>query len=107
MTKPSDIGYDDDGFILPQLTIKPIFVESEYLSNEHLFFTGLSGLGDRAGVRADAIPQKIKVIKELINPNEQTIIWCGLDKESKTIAKELKGISNSFEFLAKKDFAVF
>lgn len=92
MTKPSDIGYDDDGFILPQLTIKPIFVESEYLSNEHLFFTGLSGLGDRAGVRADAIPEKIKVIKDLINPNEQTIIWCGLDKESKTIAKELKDI---------------
>ncbi len=92
MTKPSDIGYDDDGFILPELSIKPIFVNSEYLSNEHLFFTGLSGLGDRAGVRADAIPQKIKVIKDLINPNEQTIIWCGLDKESKTIAKELKDI---------------
>lgn len=93
MSKPSDLGYDDNGFILPELTIKPIYVNSTFESNSHLFFVGLSGLEDRAKVRADAIPEKIKAIKELIKQDEQTIIWCGLDKESKAITNELKNIA--------------
>ena len=81
MTKPSDIGYDDDGFILPELKVIPVFVESNYVPDDSLFFMGLSGLSDRAKVRAESIPPKINKIKELIT-DEQTIIWCGLDKES-------------------------
>ena len=93
MTKPSDIGYDDDGFILPKLTIKPIFIKSNYESEKHLFFMGLEGLADRAKVRADSANLKIGKIKELIKKDEQTIIWCGLDKESKIAANELNGKS--------------
>jgi len=93
MSNPSDLGYEDNGFILPELKINPIFVNAKYISDSHLFFVGLSGLADRAKVRADAIPEKINVIKDLIRQDEQTIIWCGLDKESKSISKELKDIS--------------
>jgi DNA modification methylase len=93
MTKPSDLGYEDDGFILPELKIKPIFINTEYKSDTHLFFNGLSGLGDRASVRRQSIQDKITTIKELINTKEQTIIWCGLDKESTALKQELKNIS--------------
>lgn len=90
MTKPSDLGYEDDGFILPELKINPIFVESEFKSDTHLFFMGLSGLGDRVKVRADSIAAKIEVVKKIINPDEQTIIWCGLDKESRAVREVFK-----------------
>jgi len=69
MTKPSDIGYEDDGFILPELKMKTVFVNSEYKPDDTLFFTGLHGLGDRTKVRAGAINEKIKVIKELVFGN--------------------------------------
>lgn len=107
MTKPSDLGYDDNGFILPELKINPIFVESQFKSEKHLFFMGLHGLDDRIEVRANSIIEKTKVIKDLIKENEQTIIWCGLDKESKAVSKELKDIcvevtgSDDPEFKAK------
>ena len=91
MTKPSDIGYNDDGFVLPELKIKPLFVESEFQSDKHLFFTGLSGLEDRAKVRADSVISKIEIIKKIIKPDEQTIIWCGLDKESRAAKNALNG----------------
>lgn len=107
MTKPSDIGYDDDGFILPELKILPLYVKSNYVPEESLFFTGLKGLSDRARVRAESIPPKLDKIKKLIRDNEQTIIWCGLDKESKAArglfngqAIEVSGSDHS-EFKAK------
>jgi len=50
MSKPSDLSYEDNSFILPQLNIKPVFVNAEYKSDSHLFFMGLEGLGDRAKV---------------------------------------------------------
>lgn len=90
MTKPSDLGYENDGFILPELKINPIFVKNEYSSNKNLFFMGLSGLDERVKVREGSIEEKIKVIPRLLN-GEQSIIWCGLDKESRSVSKLLNG----------------
>jgi len=39
--KPSDLGYNDNGYILPALKIDPVIVESEYIPEDELFFTGL------------------------------------------------------------------
>ncbi|MBM3709887.1 MAG: helicase [Actinobacteria bacterium] len=93
MSKPSDLGYDDDGFILPELKIEPLFVNTEYKSGNRLFFMGLEGLSDRVKVRTDSIPEKINIIKNLIKMDEQTIIWCGLDKESRAISEILNGVA--------------
>jgi len=93
MTKPSDIGYDDADFNLPPLNINPIFIKSDFKPNNKLFFMGLSGLDDRAKVRADTINLKIEELKKLVNHDNQTIIWCGLDKESTAVKNNLNGIS--------------
>lgn len=90
MTKPSDIGYDDNSFVLPELKFNPIFVHSDFVANGTLFFTGLAGLGERAQVRADSIEPKMEALKKIIDTNQQTIVWCGLDKESKAVSKEFK-----------------
>jgi DNA modification methylase len=83
MTKPSDLGYDDDGFILPELRLNPIFVEAEY-KGDQLFFTGLHGIADRANIRQGTLENRIEKLKTIINGNsEQWIIWTGLDSESK------------------------
>ena len=82
MTKPSDLGYDDDGFILPELHLNPIFVETEYTGNQ-LFFTGLHGISDRVNTRQSTLEKRIDALKNVIgNSTEQWIIWTGLDTES-------------------------
>lgn len=105
MMKPSDMGYDDDGFILPPLNIKPIIKEVQgYHQEDSLLFLGLAGIADRAKVREDMVDLKLETIKELIDdPQDQWIIWCGLDKESTAarvmlgdICREVKG-SDSIE----------
>jgi len=95
MTKPSDLGYDDDGFILPDLNITPVIKDmSSYHQHDSLFFMGLKGIADRAEVRKDMVENKIEMLKDIVNRHEgQWIIWCGLDKESNAAHKALSDIS--------------
>jgi len=91
MTTPSDLNYDDNGFILPELKVNPIFISSDYKPTDQLFFTELHGIGDRAKVRKSTIQDKLETLKRIVDgDNGQWIIWCGLDEESK-LAKSLFG----------------
>ena len=100
MTKPSDLGYDDNGFILPPLNITPIFVSGEYKPADQLFFTHLRGITDRLAVRQSTLDAKIEKLKDIVDTDKgQWIIWCGLDTESKESTKvlnatEVKGSDN-------------
>ena len=91
MTKPSDLGYDDDGFILPPLSIEPTFVQIDnYESDDQLFFTHLKGVKHRSQVRRDTLEQRLGVMSELISgSSEQWIVWCGLNQESTAAAHAL------------------
>jgi DNA modification methylase len=98
MKKPSDLGFEDDGFILPSLNIKPIYVPVSYKPEGRLFFDTLKGIQERGKVRKETIHQKInEALKIINNNNEQWIVWCGLNDESRLItpliedAKEVKG----------------
>ena len=88
MKRPSDLGYDDDGFILPELTIKPEFMEVEIKTEGSLFFMGLKGIGDRAQVRKNTLDVRLNKCRDLLlNSDEQWIVWCGLDAESHAVKK--------------------
>jgi len=107
MRKPSDLNFNDDGFLLPALNIKPIYIPVDYKPEGMLFFSSLKGIQERGKVRKDTIKPKITKAIEIINNNsEQWIIWCGLNEESKQItpllngAVEVKG-SDSPEYKAK------
>lgn len=90
MIKPSDLGYDDDGFILPKLNIKPVFMKSDYKPDDQLFFTKLHGIGDRNEIRKKILDDRLEKLKDILrNSDEQWIIWCGLEQESKLLSNEL------------------
>ncbi len=91
MMKPSDLGYEDNGFILPALNITPMIKEViGYHQDDVLFFDGLKGISDRAGVRADMVDIKTEMLVELIHePTDQWIVWCGLDKEAAAAKKSI------------------
>jgi DNA modification methylase len=91
MMKPSDLGYEDNGFILPALNIKPIIKEViGYRQEDVLFFDGLSGISDRAKVRADMVDLKLDCLNDVMKiADGQWIIWCGLDKEASAAKKLL------------------
>lgn len=90
--KPSDLGYGDEGFILPDLNIRPEFVRAEYKSSDQLFFTHLKGIKHRAEVRRQTLPVRLERLTELVNGNDdQWIVWVGLDEESRIATEVLDG----------------
>jgi hypothetical protein len=86
--KPSDLGYSDEGYRLPPLTIEPVFVKSDYRPEDQLFFTGLDGITGRLDVRRKTLQARcLKAAEIATATDEQIIIWCGLDDEQGTIEK--------------------
>lgn len=92
MTKPSDLGYDDDGFVLPTLNVQTHFVESNYNPDDQLFYTHTRGVREFAKIRKQTIPQRLGKLVDIVEQNDkQWIVWCGLNKESELAADAIDG----------------
>lgn len=90
LRKPSDLGYSDEGYNLPELKITPRFIAVDYKPDDQLFFTGLAGIQDRHKVRVATIEDRIREAVEIIDGgDEQWIVWCGLQSEADEICKVL------------------
>ncbi len=99
MTRPSELGYSDAGYILPPLNIRPLRVESDYIPAGELFHTKLSGIQDRTKVRRATIARRLSRVDEILRTDPgQWIIWAGLQSETDALreriqrdAREVKG----------------
>lgn len=91
--RPSDIGFDDTGYILPPLNIERAIVVSDYVPEGQLFFAGLKGVADRSKARKGTIADRLQEAVKLVQskPDEQWIVWCGLNDESSVCTKSIPG----------------
>ncbi len=92
VSKPSDIGYDDNGFILPELRQHKVMVraESDY---KHGFFGNAMGamqmhqrMRQTAALRADAVAKLVNSDKE------QWLVWCNTNYEADELKRTLPGV---------------
>lgn len=80
--RPSDLGYSDDGYVLPELNIESAFVKTNYVPDGQLLFTGLHGIQDRIKVRKETTSDRVAAAAELVNSQGgQWIVWHGLNDE--------------------------
>jgi len=92
MRRPSDLGYSDEGFVLPPLSIEPVWTDVEIQREGELFFLGLRGIGDRQAVRRQTISDRVGKLSALINgTGEQWIVWTGLQAEANAATEALPG----------------
>jgi DNA modification methylase/superfamily II DNA or RNA helicase len=90
--KPSDIGFDDTGYDLPELIIRDTIIETHMPSPGHLFNMGLKGISDRATMRKLTVNDRVKATAEEINKSDDCwLVWCGLNDESKALEKAIIG----------------
>lgn len=87
IAKPSDLGYEDEGFKLPKLTIDPLFIESDYQPDGRLFAYGLSGITERSEVSRDTVEARCAAAAQIVNDTtEPVIVWVGRNDESSRMA---------------------
>lgn len=91
INRPSDIGYSDDGYILPPLAVHTHFVESDFVPSGQLFSLGLKGITERASVRKGTVDQRVIVAADLIGTAETWIAWCGRNDEGDKLSALVDG----------------
>lgn len=94
LRRPSDIGYPDDGWDLPELQIIPEIVIADIEREGQLFATDLGGIGGRAAVRRSTLDARVARAAQLAAGDEQWIVWCGLNDEASACATLIDGAIN-------------
>lgn len=106
--RPSDLGCEDDGYILPGLNIISESVAADVTVPEgELFAYALGGVGGRAQVRRETLGARVDRARELIEsePGEQWLVWCGLNDEAEALARAIPGAVNVHGAMSPEDKA--
>jgi len=94
LRKPSDLGYDDGDFILPELEIRRIVVPVDDLGCEEgmLFRMPALTLQERQKERRLTIGKRVDECAKIINGDpDPWLIWCNLNDESKALTFAIDG----------------
>ena len=91
--KPSDLGYEDGGFILPELVMHPHIVQAEHTPDGILFALEATTLQERQQARKLTTPERVAKVAEIVatKPDEPWLIWCNLNTESESAASAIPG----------------
>ncbi len=92
MRRPSDLGYQDDKFKLPEITIHQHTVAVEKASEGFLFALEANTLQERIGARRETIEDRVKECAAIVNGTDRPfLVWCNLNSESEALSKRIKG----------------
>jgi DNA modification methylase len=93
LRKPSDLGYSDEGFILPPLEIHPIVVSTDVKPESFLFPVEGRTLQERNQVRRESIADRAAACATIVNAaaSEPWLIWCNLNSESDALSAAISG----------------
>ena len=98
ITKPSDLGYDDEGYILPPMDViyHEVKVDHSTAGTEDdgqvkMFRDAAMGLRDAAAEKRCSLPARIEKMMEIISasPEDHFVIWHDIDIERDAIRKAL------------------
>lgn len=94
LQRPSDLGYSDEGYVLPELDIRWHEIRSDYTKagedpsgQSRMFNRPAIGVVDAARERRDSLPGRIEKLLELRaeDPDAHRIIWHDLEREREAI----------------------
>jgi hypothetical protein len=84
--RPSDLGYSDEGFILPSLVERDHLVDVASLPNGMLFALPAVGLAEQRDERRRSIKERCERVAQLVDGKEQALVWCHLNDEGDLLA---------------------
>lgn len=84
--RPSDIGFDDQAFVLPDLIENEHLVQASTLADGWLFEMPAVGLDEQREERRRTVKERCEVVANLVNHTGQpALVWCDLNEEGDTL----------------------
>jgi len=91
MRKPSDLGFADDGFILPPLETRCNVVEARTVKEGTLFDVPAVGLHEEREESRRTITERCEKAADLLSDAAPGIAWCHLNDEGDLLTKLIPG----------------
>lgn len=91
VSKPSDLGFSDEGFKLPALNIKTHTLDSETWNKDALFPMPATTLQEQRKVKRNSLEDRVLACAELVSESKARpwIVWCELNDEGDRLQQEL------------------
>lgn len=81
LRKPSDLGYDDDGFILPPLNETETVIDCSRPIGGRLFAMKAVGLQEQREERRATIQERCEEVAAKVDHDKPALVWCHLNDE--------------------------
>jgi hypothetical protein len=89
--KPSDLGFDDGKFILPNLVERDHVVKTNKIRDGFLFDLPAIGLWEQREERRRTIKERCELAAQLAQGHDASILWCHLNDEGELLESLLPG----------------
>ena len=90
--RPSDLGYSDDGFVLPPLNVREHIVGANSTRSGYLFDVPAIGLDEQRQDLRRTVNERCEYAANLINQHDRpAIAWCNLNDEGTTLQRLIPG----------------
>jgi len=87
---PSDIGFSDEGYVLPKLNIIEHVIEMAKPAEGDLFAMPAQSLTERRAAKKESIVHRVELAAKLINDSDENwIAWCHLNDEQDALEKAI------------------
>lgn len=88
---PSDLGFDDGKFILPELIEKDHVITPDTPPDGMLFNVPAIGLSGEREERLRTLDQRCEFVADLVSHDRAAVIWCHLNPEGDRLADVIDG----------------
>jgi hypothetical protein len=89
--KPSDLGYSDDGYVLPELREVKHLIDASTPAEGRLFDIPAQGLHEEREEARRTIPERCEKAAELLADAKPGVAWCHLNDEAGLLVKLIDG----------------
>lgn len=88
--KPSDLGFDDSLFILPELIERDHIITPNTPPEGMLFNLPAFGRKEELQERRRTLNERCEYVKNLVDHNRQAVVWCHLNPEGDLLSELIK-----------------
>lgn len=89
--KPSDLGFSDDAFKLPELIVNTRVVNASRPLDGHLFAMPAVGLSEQRKERSHTVKERCERAAEIAFGSDCAVSWCQLNSEGDLLEKLIPG----------------
>jgi len=92
LRRPSDVGFDDSSFVLPELKTVEHVVQSREKNPNYLFDMPAFGLAEQRAERRRTLTERCELAASLIaHTGKPAVAWCHLNPEGNLLERLIPG----------------